>query len=73
MESYGDDKTGVIGYALTYSGIILRFRNNELYLYDDVKPGKEHVEQMKRLAETGKGLTTYVTKHVRDNYRTKLE
>jgi len=41
MESYGDDRTGVTGYELTDDGIVLRFKEHELYLYEDVKPGKE--------------------------------
>jgi hypothetical protein len=72
MKPYGDDRTGVTGYELTDNGIILRFKDGELYLYDDVKPGKQNVEQMKRLGERGKGLTTYVNQHVRDNYRRKI-
>jgi hypothetical protein len=72
MKPYGDDKTGVTGYELTDNGIILRFKDGELYLYDDVKPGKRHIEQMKQLAKIGKGLSTYVNQYVRDNYRGKL-
>jgi hypothetical protein len=53
-------------------GIILQFNYKDGYLYDYSKPGKEHVEQMKILAEQGEGLTTYVNQNVRDNYRKKL-
>ena len=63
---------GVTGYKFVPKGIILQFKFNELYLYDESKPGKEHVEQMKILAERGEGLTTYVNQHVRNNYKKKL-
>jgi hypothetical protein len=50
-------------------GIILEFRYKDLYLYDYTKPDKKHVEQMKILAESGKGSTTYVNQNVRENYK----
>ena len=63
---------GITGYEILPDGIILEFNYKEEYLYDYAKPGREHVEQMKILAERGEGLTTYVNQHVRDNYRKKL-
>lgn len=30
--------------------------------------GKIHVEAMKKLARAGKGLSSYITRHVRDAY-----
>jgi len=73
MERYGNDESGVIGYELTENGIILCFRSNGCYLYDDTKPGKKHISKMERLAKAGKGLNTYVSQNVRENYRKKLE
>lgn len=63
---------GIIGYKIIRDGIILKFGNRDEYQYDYLVPGKEHVEQMKILAEQGKELTTYVNKYVRGNYRSKL-
>jgi hypothetical protein len=64
--------SGVTGYKSVPNGIILQFKHKELYLYDNSKPGKRHVEQMKILAERGKGLTTYVNQNIRSNYKEKL-
>ena len=64
--------SGVTGYKFVPHGIILQFKHKELYLYDESKPGRHHLEQMKILAKKGKGLTTYVNQNIRDNYKEKL-
>ena len=63
---------GVTAYEILEKKIILEFKYKDLYLYDYTKPGKKHVEQMKILAEDGKGLTKYVNQNVRDNYKEKI-
>lgn len=63
---------GITGYEDLSDGIILEFNYKDRYLYDNSKPGENHVHQMKILAEKGKGLTTYVNQHVRVNYKRKL-
>ena len=74
MKRYEDrsGRGGITGYEDLPEGIILDFKYQDRYLYDYTKPGKEHVEEMKKLAGKGEGLTTYVNQHVRDNYRKKL-
>jgi hypothetical protein len=42
------------------------------YEYDYKKPGPLHVEEMKRLAEAGEGLATYINREVRGNFAHKL-
>ena len=63
---------GGTAYEILEKEIILEFKYQDLYLYDYTKPGKKHVEQMKILAEDGKGLTKYVNQNVRDNYKEKI-
>ena len=64
---------GVSSYEIVDDAIILDFADAKFrYVYTTVKPGAEHVATMKRLALSGKGLTTYVNKHVRENYAAKL-
>lgn len=75
MEQYkgqNDHHTGVRAYEMLPDGIILEFQDHSKYLYNYEKPGKHHVEEMKRLAKTGSGLTTYVNQHVRENFKRKL-
>jgi glutamate carboxypeptidase len=52
--------------------IIVGFKGNQRYLYNYWKPGRAHVEEMKKLAEAGRGLSTYIAKYVKDNYAAKL-
>lgn len=60
-------------YEWVEGGIILDFGDRDfLYLYNAQKPGADHVAEMIRLARSGKGLTTYVNQHARDNYAAKL-
>lgn len=75
MQQYkgqNDHHAGVRAYEMLPDGIILEFQDHRTYLYNYEKPGKHHVEEMKRLAEAGSGLTTYVNQQVRENYCRKL-
>ncbi len=53
--------------------IILEFRDATRYLYNYIRPGRQHVHAMMKLAEKGIGLATYVNKHIRDNYFERLK
>lgn len=67
--SYGRRRnTGVHAYALLPNAIALRFSDGRVYLYDAHTPGRSQVETMQRLAQTGRGLTTYVNRYVRERY-----
>lgn len=64
---------GVRNFEILPDAIILEFVDRQCrYLYNAEKPGLDHVNEMKRLARTGDGLTTYVNQHVGDNYAAKL-
>jgi hypothetical protein len=64
--------SGVRYYAVGPSSIRIWFEDGGSYEYDNSRPGREHVEAMKRLAEEGRGLTTYINQHVRENYARKF-
>ncbi|WP_276134708.1 hypothetical protein [Polluticoccus soli] len=64
---------GVVGYEILEDAVILEFRDGSQYLYSYARPGMEHVEQMKVLAAAGKGLTTYVNQHIREDYDKRLK
>lgn len=68
-----DGRAGVLEYEIGPDWIMLRFRDRpELYLYNRDKPGIGKVLQMKRLALAGRGLTTFVNQHVRENYAQRI-
>ena len=74
MKPYGNSAgdSGVRAYEIARESIKVKFLSGETYLYSYKRPGKVHVEKMKSLAEKGKGLSTYISQYVRDNYESKL-
>ncbi len=66
-------KSGVSSYETGSDYILIRFANDSsTYLYNYTNPGQEKVEEMKVLAQNGKGLSTYISQIVRENYFAKL-
>ena len=63
---------GVVSYESTRDSITLTFVNGDRYLYTHARPGRAAVERMKALAEAGRGLSTFVSQHVREAYERKL-
>ncbi len=62
-------KSGVRAYESGEDYIKVWFVHTEKpYLYNSVRPGKRIVEAMKKLATNGKGLSTYISKYVQENY-----
>ena len=69
MHRYGNPNSGVTEFEILPHEIHLRFRDDGgVYVYTYEKPGPEHVEEMKRLAQEGRGLSGYVSRHVRGSY-----
>lgn len=64
--------SGIAAYDIRDRAIVVEFRHGGIYLYDYDTPGREHVEEMKRLALDGRGLATYINKFVRSRYARKL-
>jgi len=57
--------SGVTGYEYGSDWIKLRFHGGKLYEYSSRRIGAENLETMKRLADSGEGLTTFVNTHPR--------
>jgi hypothetical protein len=56
-------------YQIADSSITVWFKgSSRSYTYSNRKAGPYHVENMKRLAVSGSGLSAYITKNVRYNY-----
>ena len=66
-----DHETGVVAYYIDDDSITVQFQDGSFYLYDEDKPGRYHIKKMKALAEAGTGLSTYISQHVRENYKRK--
>ena len=59
--------SGVTEYEITENSISIIFKyGNKIYTYSNSVTGKHHVDTMKDLAESGRGLSTYVAQHKRE-------
>lgn len=57
-------KSGVTHYAIGKDFIEVKFKDNDaIYIYNYSLNGNEHIEEMKRLAMNGQGLSTYISQH----------
>ena len=65
------EESGVKAYEILDEGIRVQFISDDTYYYSHEIPGKNHVDEMKRLAEKGQGLATYISKNVRKNFDRK--
>jgi hypothetical protein len=71
MQRYADlnDDSGVSSYEIGASFIKVWFNRDIVsYIYSYSSAGKYHVEHMKKLALSGKGLNTYINKNVKRDY-----
>jgi hypothetical protein len=74
VESYksrSPSKAGAVGFEIGEDYILVEFVTGGIYLYNYLKPGRSHVEEMKKLALAQKGLSTYITQRVKKNYAAK--
>lgn len=73
MERYRDlsGNSGVVAYHLGHDSILVQFKNGSRYLYTYASTGPSDVDHMKRLAEKGKGLATFISRHVGKRYAAK--
>ncbi|CAN7406605.1 hypothetical protein LJR289_002494 [Pseudoduganella sp. LjRoot289] len=73
MERYRDlsGTSGVTAYTIKPDAIDIRFVDGAVYTYTYASTGRQRVERMKRLARSGAGLSTYISREVRDAYAMK--
>jgi len=71
MEKYKNlsGNSGVESFEIGEDFIRIKFQKVEApYIYNHQNPGRKKVEKMKVLAQTGKGLSTYISQEVKDSY-----
>jgi hypothetical protein len=73
LTRYGslDGDSGVIAYQIGDDWIKLEFPG-KLYLYNHSSAGIDKIEPMKDRARAGRGLASYVSRHVREGYAFRL-
>jgi len=74
VQRYGNlsGDSGVVAYELPPHSVIIEFRDGWKYEYTERSAGVQAVRDMKRLAGLGRGLSTFVSRHVRDAYSRKF-
>jgi hypothetical protein len=74
MQVYGNlsGNSGVKAYAIHDGAIEVEFVNGQAYLYDNAHTGPARVRKMQRLARAGRGLSTYISREVREAYARRL-
>jgi hypothetical protein len=70
--SNSNGASGVAAHEIRRESIVIEFKHGGKYLYDYDTTGREHVEEMKRLALEGRGLATYINRNVRRRYAKKF-
>jgi len=75
MRRYGNlsGTSGVTAYEIGSDFITVEFRDGSTYSYTNSITGLSNIEIMKRLAAKGSGLSTFISRHVKDKYAVKVK
>ena len=63
--------SGVRAYESSPRAIKVQFADGTVYVYTHDSTGRARVERMKRLAREGKGLATFISRHVQQAYASR--
>jgi len=59
-------------YEIADDSITVEFDSAHAYLYTYTSAGKTNIEQMKNLAVAGRGLSTFISRIVKERYAKKI-
>ena len=65
-------ESGVVAYDIDADSITIQFTGGDRYLYTERSAGAENIARMQELAREGRGLSTFVSQHIRSRYARKL-
>ena len=70
METYKNlgGESGVSAFEIGLNYIKVKFSTGAIYKYSYAKAGKMHVDEMKLLAQRGRGLNSYINTNVKFLY-----
>lgn len=74
MERYKnlEGHSGVTAFETGPESISVEFNHNAVYRYTYKSADRHVVEKMKKLAKSGRGLSTYISRIVREKFEKKL-
>jgi hypothetical protein len=64
--------SGVLRYQVLEGAILVQFRNGSVYEYTNASAGPQAVSTMQRLAVAGRGLSSFISIHVRGKYARRM-
>jgi hypothetical protein len=75
METYLNlgGNSGVEAYEIGENSITVQFKDGAVYEYNHRRPGRADVEQMKELAQSGRGLNSFISTYIREDYYRRVE
>jgi hypothetical protein len=73
MQRYNgaDRDSGIDAYEAGANYMRVRFIHGGTYVYTYRSAGRHHIENMKLLAKSGKGLNTYINDYVSERFELK--
>ncbi|HAA54780.1 MAG TPA: hypothetical protein DCE42_08475 [Myxococcales bacterium] len=74
MKVYGNrhGESGVKFYEYGEDWIRVAFTSGQVYEYTHASAGKEHIDEMKRCADEGEGLSTYISQNTRNLFEKEV-
>ena len=63
--------SGVAAYGIGADNIKVEFKDSKTYVYTYSSAGAQKVEDMKKLAQDGSRLNTYINKFAKHDYESK--
>jgi hypothetical protein len=65
--------SGVVAFESGVGSITIEFLGGGRYLYTEASAGVHNIAEMQRLAAAGRGLSTFISRSIRERYARKLE
>ena len=65
--------SGVVAYAFDNDAMHIQFQNGDVYVYTPAATGRLHLKVMRQLARAGAGLSTYISRQIRNRYSLKYK
>jgi hypothetical protein len=72
LQNQGGD-SGVVAYDIDAGSITVQFRDGGRYLYTIASAGAANIAEMQRLARSGRGLCSFISRVTKDHYERKLD
>jgi hypothetical protein len=66
-------ESGAVAYDIGANSITVQFRGGDCYLYTFDSAGAANIAEMQRLARAGRGLCTFISQVIRNQYERKLD